>query len=63
MIDTTGHTWAEVKTHIEARLVLLRNKLEMPSTDAERTALCRGGIRELKELLALPEKLREERNG
>lgn len=43
--------WRKVSTRIEARLALQRERLEKPSLDATETAVVRGRIMELKDLL------------
>lgn len=54
-IDIYSQTWAAVRGHAEARLAQLRAELEADGTGHERTVAIRGGINELKAILALAE--------
>ena len=55
MIDRNSATWAIVQKHAEKRLSELRERLETPGVDQHSTEGARGAVKELRELLALPD--------
>jgi len=59
VIDPTSSTWVAVRDWAEHRLAVTREQLENPAKDEVETALLRGRVGFLKELLglAVPKKL------
>lgn len=55
MIDRNSPTWITVREHAEKRLQQLRERLETPGMDQPTTESVRGSLKELRELLALPD--------
>lgn len=55
-IDTTSATWLRIQEHCNRRLSRLSDDLETPGTSIERTEAMRGAIREIRDLLALPDR-------
>lgn len=55
--DFETPTWERMREYVEARLVAHRRDLERPQTDDHTSRILRGRIQELKELLALPERV------
>lgn len=53
--DFNTDVWERLEAHLNARLEAMRSRLET-DMDAIGTAVTRGRIREIKELLALPNK-------
>ena len=53
--DFRTQTWKRLSQHLEERIEDLRKLNDSPSYGVEQTALIRGGIRELKQILALAE--------
>jgi hypothetical protein len=53
--DFRSSTWKRLSQHVEERIDELRKLNDIPSHGVEQTALIRGGIRELKQILALAE--------
>src|SRR5258708_32032108 len=56
-----GETWAYVVDQAEKKLQRLREKNDDARLNEVQTAVLRGRIRELRDLLALPERLKAER--
>jgi len=54
--DFRSTTWKRLTQTLEERLQELRELNDSPSFSAEKTALIRGGIGELKRILSLAEK-------
>jgi hypothetical protein len=59
VIDTSSQSWREIAAFLFDRLQSLRARNDMPQTEAD-TNVIRGRIAEVKELLALPERQRQE---
>ena len=51
--EAASYLWKKLKGHMEARLALLRSKNDDPNKDGNATAMLRGRIKELKNLMAL----------
>ncbi len=62
--DRQSAVWKKIKKHLEERRELLRKQNDNPNLDFEKTALLRGGIREIGKLLgeAEPVKLKTTRD-
>jgi len=52
-IDLTSPTWSKLKKHLQAVQHKLRTRLEDPNLDPVQTALIRGELRRIRNLLAL----------
>ncbi len=52
--DFQGETWDRLRQHLETELAKLRAANDNETLDAVQTALLRGEIRRVKNLLALP---------
>lgn len=57
-IETRSQEWAVVARYAEQRIERLQLVLERPNTDWENTIRIRAQIKELRDLLALPEALK-----
>jgi hypothetical protein len=53
-IDAQSRTWQEIQAYLNQRLAKCREKNDSGKLDATATALLRGEIAALKDLLALP---------
>lgn len=51
--DLKTVTWRKIKKHLDARIAALREKNDNPLHGADKTALIRGQIKELRNLAAL----------
>ena len=56
-IETRSQDWAIVARYAQQRLAELRSALERPNVDWDHTNRIRAQIKELRDLLALPEAL------
>jgi aminoglycoside phosphotransferase (APT) family kinase protein len=52
-VDLTSQTWSKLKKHLQATQHKLRVRLEEPNLDPMQTALLRGELRRIRNLLAL----------
>lgn len=52
-IDPHSPTWRAVRAHVEAEIARQSRRLEVPTMDATQTALLRGNLQALRELLQL----------
>jgi len=55
--DFETRTWERLAAHMHARIATHRESNDRPQNTELQTAIVRGRIAELKELLALPEKV------
>jgi len=58
-IDLYSPTWHTLKKWAEAELVKAREKNDSLKIDHDKTTALRGRIKVLKEILAMPEKIKE----
>jgi len=52
-VDLTSQTWSKLKKHLQGAQHKLRVRLEDPNLDPMQTALLRGELRRIRNLLAL----------
>lgn len=52
-VDISSRTWSKLKKHLRARQELLRARNDDPNLDPTKTALLRGELRAIRNLLAL----------
>lgn len=58
--DKDSSTWRKLRKHFESERANLRERNDSPSLDAEKTAILRGRIAQLTDLLALDKPAPEE---
>lgn len=61
--DLRSDTWRRLTQHLQARLQELRESNDAPSCDAEKTALIRGQIKAVKEILDLAQSVSSSPDG
>lgn len=61
--DLRSETWRRLTTHLQARLQELRESNDSPSCDADKTALIRGQIKAVKEILDLADSVSSSPDG